>query len=208
MLFALTSKTKTRSFAMKGLPFKGFFAVGLMFVCTIFAWCGLASEENGVKQPITTVRAEDIGKTVEIRGRLGYPLGTLITVRGKWTDPGYKDSPILEIGLVNGTKLDKPVMLTPGQVEQINQFWNGGRNGRAGEVWDWHFDWKGKMPAPRPELGQTWEMIGVETGAFGSYSKEAREEFGGGYVATPSYMHDFWSRFEFIAVKLEDKKLR
>jgi len=193
---------------MTGLPFKGYSAHGLVFVCLALAWRGLACEEVQEKQAITTVRAEDIGKTVEIQGRLGYPLGTLITIRGKWTDPGYKDSPILEVGLVNGRKIDKPVMLCPGQVTQIHHGYKG-RNGKPGESWDWHFDWKGEIPSPRPELGQTWEMVGVETGTFDRYTDDAWKEVGGQYVGMPIYMHDFWSRFEFIAVKIgNEKKVR
>jgi len=192
---------------MTRLPFKGYSAPGLVFVCVALAWRGLACEEIEEKQARTTVRAEDIGKTVAIQGRLGHPLGTLITIRGRWTDPGYKDGPILEVDLVNGTKLDKPVMLSHGQVTQIHHGWKG-RDGKPNEPWDWHFDWKGRVPSPRPELGQTWEMIGVETGAFDHYSDEAWKEFGGPDIGMPYYMHDFWSRFEFIAVKIGNGKSR
>jgi hypothetical protein len=69
-----------------------------------------------VHPPVQKVLATDIGTRVQIVGRLGYPLGELVTIRGTWIRPRglpnapvKDDAPYFTVTSVNGRKLDAPV---------------------------------------------------------------------------------------------------
>ncbi len=67
---------------------------------------------------VTTIRAEDIGRSVQVVGRLGPPLRQVMSVEGTWmeiefTQPQPKPDTRLRfrVETVNGKRLDKPVDL-------------------------------------------------------------------------------------------------
>jgi hypothetical protein len=161
-----------------------------------------SSNESKDRQMIT-IRAQDIPKTVQILGRLGQPLGSLLTVRGKWTRPGInmKDrSLVFHVTLANGKEPDGKVDLHSLLVKPILSD-HKGREPKSGELWDWRFDWEGSKPGPTPSEGETWEMLGVETGCFNSYSGDAWREIGSSVPQSPPCMEGFYTPFEYIAVR-------
>ncbi len=67
--------------------------------------------------PVQKVLVSDIGKRVQIIGRLGYPLGELVTIRGAWirprglpNQPLKDDTPYFSVTSVNGRRLETPVI--------------------------------------------------------------------------------------------------
>ena len=65
-----------------------------------------------VQPHVQKVLAADIGTRVQIIGRLGYPLGELLTIRGTWHFPEalLKDmSSSFRVLSVNGKRLNEPV---------------------------------------------------------------------------------------------------
>ena len=172
-----------------------------MIACTVAG--GEGARDESKDKPITTVRAQDIPKTVQIIGRLGQPLGDLMTIRGKWTSPGrfVKDNALVfHVHLVNGKKPKESPGLYDLQVSAIFPPW-GGRKPKRGESWDWRFEWGGSEPSPTPVEGETWEMMGVETGSFVDYSHDVWREIGGPAVQGSPSRAGFVTRFEFIAVR-------
>jgi hypothetical protein len=187
---------------MVGTGFKCCAAIlATMIACTDVG--GEGARDESKDKPFTTVRAQDIPKTVRIVGRLGQPLGDLLTIRGKWTSPGLfvkDDTLVFHVNLVNGKKPKESPGLHGLQVSAIFPTW-GGRKPKPGESWDWRFHWGGSEPSPTPVEGETWEMMGVETGSFQEYSKDAWREIGGPAAQGSPSMAGFVTRFEFIAVR-------
>ena len=69
-----------------------------------------------VQPPVQKVLASDIGTRVQIIGRLGYPLGELVTIQGSWirprglpNQPPKDDTPYFSVTSVNGKRLETPV---------------------------------------------------------------------------------------------------
>lgn len=166
----------------------------------------ISAEQND--KGMVIIRAEDISKTVQIVGRFGQPLGKLMTIRGQWIRPGarMKDRSLMfHVSLVNGKETKGIDDLHGLQIRPIFPEYKG-RKPTPTESWDWRFDWAGIEPAPTPVEGEKWEMMGVETGRFDSYSDEAWREIGSPVVPKPPFMEGFYSRFEYIAVKVEVKR--
>lgn len=151
-----------------------------------------------------TVRVQDIPERVQILGMLGQPLGSLVTIRGKWVKPEgivWDSSPRLHVSVINGKEPKQNVELHD---MQVRSYW--GKNGRgpgAGENWDWLVDlWRGTEPAPSATDGETWELMGCETGSFDESSEDVWQEMGRPLVPSrPYWMWGFATRFEFIAVR-------
>jgi hypothetical protein len=188
---------------MNGLNFKRRVALVLSVVSIISfvadERCACAELKD---KPIITVRAQDIPQTVKILGMSGQPLGSLLTIHGKWIKPGMqeKDASLrFHVDLVNGQKPTENNDLHALQIISILP--QKGRKPKPGETWDWRFDPGGTEPSPTPVEGETWEMMGVEKGAFESYSAEAWNEVGAIPDQKPYFMKGFYTRFEFFAVK-------
>lgn len=162
-----------------------------------------------------TVRAQDIPETVQIIGRLGQPLGSLLTVRGKWIDigPWKGDSLIFQVDLVNGKDPNPRIPFLGWQVTHIYPL-SQDIKGKPSGSWDWRFDFnkfdfetgrpvEGIVPPPTPLKGENWEMIGVETGYFEDYTEDVwREMFPSGVLPQrPMGESGFVTRFEYIAVR-------
>jgi hypothetical protein len=104
------------------------------------------------------VHYSDIPRRVQIIGKLGQPLGQLVTVRGRWTAP-YPAKPGLPVEFVvnhvNGGTLDPPAQFD--RVEPV---------------------WVKDEEVAKKTVGEEWELRGVETGGFVGFSDEVWEELG------------------------------
>jgi hypothetical protein len=118
------------------------------------------------KPPMQRIRAEDIGTTAAIVGRLGHDLGELVTIRGVWERPvrgpdgvlvdaqgkavEYKDESLdhgaFVVTKVNGEKCERAIRLDGG--------WLSSR------------DYLGGREKPRSVNGDVWELRGVELGEY------------------------------------------
>jgi hypothetical protein len=106
------------------------------------------SQVIAAESPMKTVLAADIGKSVQIIGRLGRPLGELVTLRGSWRFPEkiMKDmAPSFRVLSVNGKQLKDPVEFV------ANGFFYPVVSHVAEIPWD---------------EGKVWEVRGYETGEF------------------------------------------
>lgn len=138
------------------------------------------------------VSVDDLGKSAELIGRLGKPLGTWVTIKGKWALPKAvvkEYSPRFMATHVDGAKLEKPVEFNIGQVEAV--------------------DSSGKSVMPKPENrrkldGQTWTLEAYESGEFHITPPEYYEAIGvvPGSVQTPYYFGKFTS--EIVGVLQAD----
>jgi hypothetical protein len=72
--------------------------------------------QEASKPAVQRIQASGIGDTVSIIGRLGYPLGELLTIQGEWDVPEaikrgelVKDAQVMLfiVKSVNGKKLEK-----------------------------------------------------------------------------------------------------
>ena len=144
-----------------------------------------AAKDDGGK---VQVSVDDLGKSAELIGRLGKPLGTWVTIQGKWTLPKAvvkEYSPRFMATHVDGAKLEQPVEFNIGQVEAV--------------------DSSGKSVMPKSENrrkldGQTWTLKAYETGEFHITPPEYYEAIGvvPGSVQTPYYFRKFTSRIDGV----------
>lgn len=119
--------------------------IGLRFV---LAPSAAAKDEGGKIQ----ISVDDLGKTAELVGRLGKPLGTWVTIKGTWALPKNvaKDYSLrFTVTHVNGMKLPSPVEFNIGQVRAVD------RHGK-----DVLPDFKEQRKLDR----RTWTLKGYETG--------------------------------------------
>lgn len=99
------------------------------------------------------IRVSDIGDRILIVGRLGYPLGDLVTIEGEWMLPEAlqrglqsKDTDLkLRVTTVNGNRLDESILIPVMWVSPIID-----RQGLA----------------VTPKAGDVWEARGIESGRF------------------------------------------
>ena len=100
----------------------------LFVVATLIAICSCAdtqvesgAEEERVK--LVPVQSIEAGK-VQIVGRLGVPIGTVVTVSGKWHAPGGVPTK-LESGIdfritsINGKRLSDPVVFDKSEITEV-----------------------------------------------------------------------------------------
>lgn len=148
-----------------------------------------AAGAGRAKEPATAqasagpeVKAAEIGKSVEIIGRLGAPLGELITVTASYETPegsarseedGVDMSHFVRVTRVNGKDLPSPVTIRPVMI-------SGGS-------------------APSFPLGQSFEWEGCEMGRFSNSSEEFLKE---SRKTGPAYQEagkfGFYTRFVLI----------
>ena len=102
---------------------------------------------------------------------------------------------------INGRDLEKGPKLYGWQVNAILSDHKGLRKTESDKSWEWRVNWAGSDPAPRPVEGETWEMMGVETGSFDAYSQDAWREIGSPTEQMAPWHGRFATRFEFIAVR-------
>jgi hypothetical protein len=152
--------------------------------------------EDG-QSSVSTVRAEDIPDRVQIIGSLGRPLGEMVTIRGKWWDPGRRTkgpppkdmTPRFRVTEVNGERLVERVTFRRELIRPVDV---GGGN-----------------RAPDPEDGATWELRGVQMGGFRYVPdhawKEALETNGPDYAPggiDHAYGFHFVTDFHYVSCKV------
>lgn len=108
-------------------------------------------------EPTTAVRVTEIGGDVQLIGRLGEPLGTMLTVVGTWSFPDQSAGPTKDYSLrfsishVGGNRLPHPVVVPVHSVHVTE------RNGTNA------------IPDARNHVtldGQRWTLRAYETGRF------------------------------------------
>jgi hypothetical protein len=163
------------------------------------------SEEPADGHKVVSVSASDIPDKVKIIGIFGRPLGELLTIRGKWVAPGLRKDGNLRFQVIDvdgRPSKDEVELLHWGTILQVHP----GRKGRGpnpGDKWDWKYDFNGSMSSPLPTDGETWEMLCVEVGCFDfCYSEDAERELQSNLQQRPSYARPFFTRFEYITVKI------
>lgn len=130
------------------------------------------------------VSVEEIGKTADLIGRLGKPLGTMVTIKGKWALPNRavkSYSLRFTVTEVNGAQLEKPLEFDIAQIIAV--------------------DSRGKSIMPKSENcrkvdGQTWTLKAYETGRFHITPPEYDKAIGivpGSRGAEPYYFDTFTS---------------
>ena len=88
----------------------------LTFAMAISSDCLGAEKAAKPKAKNVVVQEADIGASVTVMGRLGVPVGTRVTVRGKKVS-GPKSPAVFRIETVNGKKLAKTVGMTAGAIK-------------------------------------------------------------------------------------------
>jgi hypothetical protein len=130
---------------------------------------GAAMQESKVKM----VNYRDIPERVQIVGKLGHPLGELVTVRGWWTTLLLKPKPpVFVVDQVNGKRIDPPAEFD--RVQPVSEGSDG----------------------PVHAVGEEWELRGVETGGFIGFGKNVYDELG--EPATQKSPGGFFTRFCFV----------
>jgi hypothetical protein len=144
-----------------------------------------AAKDGGGK---LRVSVDDLGKTAELVGRLGKPLGTWVMIKGKWALPVSREKPSglkFTVTHVSDTKLEKPVEFDVALVNVVDR-----RGNDATPNWEDRnkFD------------GQTWTLKGYETGEFHITPPEYYREIGSapGLMAKPDYLRAFTSRIDGV----------
>ena len=128
----------------------------LVALCLLVQLASISSAGDQEREP-SIIHYNDIPERVQIIGKLGQPLGQLITVRGKWTAsfPSKPASPVFMVNQVNDRHLDPPVEFD--DVEPV---------------------WRKYAEFTRNTVGEEWELRGVETGGFVGFSDKVWEELG------------------------------
>jgi|GEM_PF-6257330 len=147
------------------------------------------------------VSHNDITNSVRLQGRLGRPLGTVVTVRGKWL--ASVSGIDFEVYQVNSSILDRGISFTYHSVQDIlgGMFGSKKRSSKF-DPWDWSLDSdSGPVAPPHPAAGEEWAMLGIEAGPFQWYSPEVWAE-ARRFDAVPSPPTEgFVTSFRFMAIK-------
>lgn len=135
------------------------------------------------------VSVAEIGRTVTLVGRLGQPLGTMVSIRGTWRLPDARSkdqSPHFVVSHVDGRKLARSVAL---HIDDMHLKGKGGRN----------------VKPPNDEYEtldeQTWTLRGYESGRFSRTPPEYWTESG---VGVPAKRGEPPFSFEFIGFREPD----
>jgi hypothetical protein len=160
--------------------------------CQFFASMAKAGEDVAATVKVSTA---DIGARVTLIGRLGQPLGTMLTIEGTWGYPNQsrgptKDYPLLfTVSRVNGTRLKTPIVFHGRQVSAYNK--------------------QGKSVIPPHEQqrrldGAAWILRGYETGRFTVIPAGYWNEFGKGMIPQSPAQEPFAT--ELVGVLQQQKQ--
>jgi hypothetical protein len=119
-----------------------------------FCWGADATQSSGTNGQVINYKEMD---RVQIIGKLGLPLGQLVTVHGQWQPPASAvkpSGPEFVVDTINGKSLSPPAVFE--EVEQVS-----GPNNNV-----------------KPIVGDEWELRGVEKGEFIGFSGEVWTEVG------------------------------
>lgn len=139
-----------------------------------------ASALGAEKARPVEVSVDEIDKGLVLIGRLGKPLGTLMTVKGKWS---YPEEPVKDGSLrftvshVDGKELGKPVELNVKQLDVVTK-----KGSKAIPSYDGHARLAGKE----------WTLRAYETGSIEIMPEGYFNETPA--FARPYYFRDFTSK--------------
>lgn len=117
------------------------------------------------------ISVDDLGKTAELIGRLGKPLGTWMTIKGKWALPKevVKDFSLrFTVTHMNGEKLEEPIEFRLDQIRAVDRRGNSvmpefkDRNRFDGRTWTLTAYETGRIHVTPPEY---YKAIGIEPGS-------------------------------------------
>lgn len=170
---------------MKGDPMKVRLCFGVLLLVMTFALAKSPSTTTAEsRKHMTDVSVEDIGTKVRLVGRLGVPLGEMMTLTGIWAfpDDNVKDASIrFTVMDVNGKRLDNPVVFNVSQMGVLS---------KQGE----------NVIPPRKEHrnldGLTWTMRAYESGRVNQIPQQYFTEIGNGPHAVPYYYGPFTSELQ------------
>lgn len=136
--------------------------------------------------PPATVSVADIGTKVALVGRLGQPLGAMMTLRGRWAYPVESPGPVKDnsirftVSHVNGKQLAQPVEFNVAQIDAVSA------------------DGKSAIPGRREGQaaldGVSWTFRAYETGRFDKIPEEYWKERGTGPPGLPYWTTTFTSK--------------
>lgn len=149
----------------------------LLAACLLVQLASISTAGDQKREP-KMVQYSDIPERVQIIGKLGQPLGQLVTIRGRWTAPfpSKPASPVFMVNEVNGRFLNPPTEFK--NVEPVL--------GKDAEF-------------TKKTVGEEWELRGVETGGFEGFSDEVWEELGQQTMQRPP--RGFLTRFCYVKAK-------
>ena len=152
-----------------------------------------SAQDQAPARPLRAVQrvaASEIGKSVEIVGTLGLPLGEVLTIRGEWSmhDLSGRRLSMKETWLmfivftINGKELEKPVEFREFLVSRIDSL---------------------AVEEAKPAVGEIWEMRGVELGRYHGVPPEAVTELYPGHRMRPAgrvnFGYGFYTDFRYIS---------
>lgn len=132
--------------------------VGLLLRIASDPTCSFAGDQP--KRPIT-IRADEIGRSVSVLGKLGSPLRSVVSVSGIWVEltegPAKPGSSLwFRVVEVGGKRLDKPIEFRGLDLEVLD------KDGKAME----------------PAKGEQWELRAYETWPDYGHPSDFVEELG------------------------------
>jgi hypothetical protein len=134
----------------------------VLSVVVVFVWAIFRALASGETQEPKSVNAADIGVKVQIIGKLGTPIGTLMSIRGQWRMPSFGASPPpkppelqFHVTHLDGKPLSKETIYFASAVRAINL--KDQRNHEAD--------------------GVVWEMRAFEGGQFVNLAERHWQEF-------------------------------
>jgi hypothetical protein len=153
-------------------------SIQLAAVCLLVHLASISTGSDQKPEP-RAVHYGDIPERVQIIGKLGQPLGQLVTVRGRWTatfPSKPAELPVFVVSQVNGHPLDPPA-----EFDNVEPAW-----GKDTEF-------------AKKMAEEEWELRGVETGGFVGFSDRVWEELGQPPIQRPP--RGFLVRFCYVKAK-------
>lgn len=141
----------------------------------------MVSEEalTDVKRAACTINYNDIPERVQIVGKFGHPLGTLIDLEGRWREAD-KEKPsglVLLVSKLNGACLNNSISIPEEDIRPVVEL---------------------EFPETYA-AGDTWTFRGVETGECVIFSRQVWKELGIGPAATRG--QGFRTEFRYVAAE-------
>ena len=135
---------------------------------------GDGKERLGMKE----VKFSELTRDVQIISDLGYPIGKVLRIRGRWKQPQLsKEAGMLfEVAEVEGKAPDHAIELRAANVRPLNVELPMGRRGFEGK-WDWTVESPVKE-APQPKSGEEWEMQVVSEGGIVGFPSDVLKQIG------------------------------
>ena len=148
----------------------------------ILAGMAIAADHPGAATvPITSVKYSDLTNSIQIIGELGFPLGKIATIRGRWHENSTSKDPQLSFRVTSadGKAIDPNIELLSENVQPVPL--RGEKDpSKSRSVWDWSAAWNTHMEPPKPTAGEEWEMQVVAEGGIVGFPTNVRDELGRG----------------------------